>query len=73
MFMKIINKNASRDVFIVLAVSFVLCFSLLLFCTKGIQWGRFFKITNFTVFIMKFGFLFVFLKSDQVKHCFFSV
>lgn len=28
MFMKIINKNANRDVLIILAVSFVLCFSL---------------------------------------------
>lgn len=34
MFMKIINKNANRDVFIVLAVPFVLCFSFLLFFTQ---------------------------------------
>jgi len=60
MFVKIINKTANRGVFITLAVSFVWRFSLLLFAQTAFSGAGFSKITDFTVFVMKFGFFICF-------------
>lgn len=54
MFMKVINKNARGDGFITRVVSFLLCVSLLLFCSEGKHQAGFVRMPNFPVSIANF-------------------
>lgn len=75
LFMKIINKNANRNAFIILAVSFVLCFSFF-FSQKEFSGARFFKITNllFSSWSSVFGGFCLLVCLNQLRwHIVFSV
>lgn len=78
MFMKIINKNANREGFITLEVSFLLwcLFSCLshscYFAEKRCTGAEFFWMTNFAIFTLTFFFFFFFFERSS-ETFFFSV